>query len=395
MSTYLFKNHPFNTDLPDFQLVLKDAYIEKLKPLCACNRRTPPMYIAHVGQQYIIKRMPGTGGDHDPDCQHFEFSDELTGKGEVFGKAIQEDQESGITKLKFDFSLSKGASRSVPTPSGIDHGAVGTDGKKLTLRGLLHYLWEEAGLNRWSPKMNNKRNWFVVRKYIQEKLIAMSAKNLPLAESLFLPEFYRMEDEADIELRRKKALKPLYEHKDGKQNLMIVVGEIKSIKPATYDYVMVLKHLPRMPIYLHTDLFTRMNKKFANEIALSTVNEDCHLMVIGTFGMSKTGVATFNELSLMIVDKHWLPFENTFEFDLLQKLISDDKRFVKALRYNLGTDKPIASALMPGANENIALYVIPMGSEQQFRTKVDQIVEESKTATWVWDTEQEMPVLPI
>ncbi|KMQ81296.1 DNA polymerase III, gamma/tau subunit [Candidatus Burkholderia pumila] len=33
--------------------------------------------------------------------------------------------------------------------------------KKLTLRGtLLHYyLWEQAGLNRWSPAMAGKRSW--------------------------------------------------------------------------------------------------------------------------------------------------------------------------------------------------------------------------------------------
>ncbi|MBD0210902.1 DUF1173 family protein, partial [Acinetobacter baumannii] len=31
-----------------------------------------------------------------------------------------------------------------PAPSGADSDSVRTDGKKLTLRGLLHYLFEEA-----------------------------------------------------------------------------------------------------------------------------------------------------------------------------------------------------------------------------------------------------------
>src|SRR3546814_10419832 len=56
--------------------------------------------------------------------------------------------------------------RAAPTPGTGESDSVRTDGAKLTLRGTLHYLWEQAGFNRWAPAMSGKRSWGVIRKYI-------------------------------------------------------------------------------------------------------------------------------------------------------------------------------------------------------------------------------------
>jgi Protein of unknown function (DUF1173) len=65
-----------------------------------------------------------------------------------------------------DHSLSKGPTKTIPTGNGEEKNSVKTDGNKLSLRGTLHYLWEQAGFNKWSPGMAGKRNWFVIRKYL-------------------------------------------------------------------------------------------------------------------------------------------------------------------------------------------------------------------------------------
>nr|WP_231711623.1 DUF1173 family protein [Xanthobacter dioxanivorans] len=43
-----------------------------------------------------------------------------------------------------------------------------TDGSRLSLRALLHYLWEQAEFNRWRPAMTGRRNWAVLRKFLLE-----------------------------------------------------------------------------------------------------------------------------------------------------------------------------------------------------------------------------------
>jgi len=49
------------------------------------------MYVAQVAGQFIAKRMPGTGVQHDPGCESYEAPPELSGFGDVVGRAIQED----------------------------------------------------------------------------------------------------------------------------------------------------------------------------------------------------------------------------------------------------------------------------------------------------------------
>ena len=70
------------------------------RPLCLCRQPAAPMYVARVAGQFIPKRMPGTGVQHDPRCESYEAPPELSGFGDVVGRAIQEDADSGVTVLR-------------------------------------------------------------------------------------------------------------------------------------------------------------------------------------------------------------------------------------------------------------------------------------------------------
>jgi hypothetical protein len=112
------------------------------------------MYVARLMSShggYIVKRMPDTGSYHAPDCPSYEPPAEFSGLGQVLGSAITEDPTTGETTLKLDFPLIKMPGRSQMPPSGSDRDSVASDGIKLTLRGLLHFLWDEAELTRWHP----------------------------------------------------------------------------------------------------------------------------------------------------------------------------------------------------------------------------------------------------
>ncbi len=98
----------------DLQTVLAEAYRRRIRPLCLCREPGLAMYIAQVGDQYLVKRMPLSGGGHDPSCTSYEPPDELSGLGVLMGSAIQIDPESGMAALKLDFSLSKVGARSAP-----------------------------------------------------------------------------------------------------------------------------------------------------------------------------------------------------------------------------------------------------------------------------------------
>ena len=161
------------------------------------------MYVASFGDRHILKRMPETGPQHDPACDSDEAPYELSGFGHVAGSAIQENAEDGVTTLRLDFSLSKTGAKttSAPEPGG-DAGSVKTDGSKLSLRALLHYLWDQAEFNRWRPGMTGKRNWAVIRKFLDQAANGKTAKGKALSDILFIPEMFRSEREAEITQRR-------------------------------------------------------------------------------------------------------------------------------------------------------------------------------------------------
>src|SRR3954453_10508519 len=86
---------------PHLAPTLADAHARRIRPLCLCRAPAAPMYVARVAGQFIPKRMPGTGGpQHDPGCESYEAPPELSGFGDVVGRAIQEDADAGVTVLK-------------------------------------------------------------------------------------------------------------------------------------------------------------------------------------------------------------------------------------------------------------------------------------------------------
>jgi hypothetical protein len=227
MSTYRIGEQRIKSDDPGMNDALAHAYTAKTRPVCVCRDPGIEMYIAKVAGKFVIKRMPNSGGDHAPACDSYEPPPELSGLGQVMGTAIQEDPEEGLTALKLDFSLTKVAGRSAPIASGAETDSVKTDGNKLTLRGTLHYLWEEAGFNRWAPNMAGKRSWYVIRKYLMQAAEDKMAKGASLADILYIPESFNAEKKNEITQRRIAHMGKAAATVKGSRRLMIVIGEVK------------------------------------------------------------------------------------------------------------------------------------------------------------------------
>src|SRR4051812_31696457 len=149
---------------PQLGPALADAHARRIRPFCLCREPGAPLYVARVAGQFIAKRMPGTGGQHDPGCEAYEAPPELSGFGDLVGRAIQEDADAGVTVLRLGFSLSRTGGRPGPSPVTREADSVKADASKLSLKATLHYRWEDAGFNRWSERMTGKRNWFIIRK---------------------------------------------------------------------------------------------------------------------------------------------------------------------------------------------------------------------------------------
>jgi len=384
MAVYQIENQTIRPEDATFDTLVATLHGTKIRPLCLCRNPGVAMYVAKINEHCILKRMPNSGTEHSPSCDSYEPPLELSGLGQVMGMAIQEDL-SGGTLLKLDFSLSKSGHRNAPVPSGKETDSVTTKGSKLTLRGVLHYLWEEGNFNRWSAKMQNKRSWFVIRKYLLHAAESKTAKGLDFTEILYIPENFTVEQKDNITQRRQAHLMRISASDNGTRRLMIAIGEVKEIEKSRYGMKMILKHSPDFIFQLDEDLHKRLTRRFNSELSLWDTKEGTHLMMIATFGVNAVGSANIEEIALMVVDKNWIPFDDVYEHLLLEKLAIQERRFIKGLRYNMPGSHPLAVAVLTDMEPPHALYITPTGASKEFIEAQNALINESKMPSWTWD----------
>ncbi|MEP9385570.1 DUF1173 domain-containing protein [Nocardioides sp. KR10-350] len=377
---------------PDVQQLLAAAHSDRVRPLCLCRPDGVAMYVAKIGSdKYVIKRMPDSGLAHTHRCASYLPPEELSGLGQVLGSAITEEADSGLTAIKLGFRMSK-AERAAPVGAGSGGVAdsVAADPNRLTLRAVLHYLWQEADLATWSPAMAGKRNWRIVSWYLRQAARGKFTKGKPLATRLYVPEPFTAEKKAEIAARRLSAWASIQQH-GSSQQFMMLIGELKAIEAARFGHKLVIRHLPDAPLMVDDTLLKRLHKRFGDELELWQGDDEGHLMVIATFSVGRAGLATAEEISLVMTDRNWLPYESLADKLLLDTALEARRRFTKSLRYNLAPDKPMASLVFTDTETPTAAFLLHSDED---RETVTQIAADTGTGVWAWVIGEDMPELP-
>ncbi|WP_416068609.1 DUF1173 domain-containing protein (plasmid) [Rhizobium sp. YTUHZ045] len=396
MRRFLIGGRSFEEGSPELQGVLPQAYEQKLRPQCQCKDPPVPMYIAQVDGQYLVKRMPLTGRDHEAGCSSFEPPYELSGLGPLIGNAIQIDAASGSSLLKLDFSLSKRGSRASAAQPSRPAESVRNEAKKLSLRALLHYLWDTGELTEWTALWSGKRGWGRVRASLVNAATQMNVRGAPLSDILFVPEAYHPEDKDGIAARRAATLAGAKASGSGPRKLMLAVAEVKDFDAARDGQKILVRHLP-FPFMIEAGTWRLLNARYERDLELWRSSNEFHLIMIATFGISGAGIATVEEVALMVVNENWIPFESVEEQRLLEKLSGWRRKSVKGLRFNLAADQPIASVTLPQERSGpVAMYIVPAGASNDYEAALADLKESRpEMIPWVWRVaEGDMPRLP-
>lgn len=387
----------FEEGSPELQSALAQAYERKQRPLCLCGEKSVAMYIARVDGQLLVKRMPLSGRDHAPSCPSYEPPYELSGLGPLIGNAIQIDAATGAAVLKLDFSLTKRGPRPGPAAESTPSDTVRNETQKLSLRAVLHYLWEAGDLTEWTAVWARKRGWGKVRASLMNAARQMETRAGPLGDILFVPEVFHAEDKAAIAARRASALAGLQAVGGGPRKMMLLVGEVKEFPEARSGRKVVIRHLPDFPLTLEDAAWRRLSKRYEVELELWEATENAYLVAIATFGISSAGVSFIDEIALMVVTENWIPFETVDELRLLSRLAGLRRKSVKGLRFNLGRDQPRVCVTLPEQRPApVAMYIVPASADEDYDRGLAEMIDARPEMTaWVWRTaEGEMPALP-
>lgn len=350
------------------------------------------MYVAKIQGEFYLKRMPGTGHAHDPSCDSFAMPPELSGLGQVEGKAITTD-DSGETTLKLDFPLSVRGRRGVAPDAG-DHEPTVAEASpsKLGLLGLLHFLWDAAGLTMWRPAYA-RRSWWIVHRKLTAAAERANAKSMPLSSVLFVPPMFSAEKKEELAAARRRFLHHLQPAKGKPMSLGVLVAELKDMEPSQYGRKIRFKHLPDMAFFMDEELCARFDKIAGDKIRDVEAVEGAHLIVIATFNM-RGNYAEIRQIAVMPVTAQWIPFDHDRELRLIDAM--RDRHFSKSLRYNMRQDAPIANAVMLDTAPPTALYCPSQALEPELERELVEIAEEGVYPAWIWPAQDDdMPALPV
>jgi hypothetical protein len=384
---YLINGRIFAADNLDLQEALARIHGTPARPRSLCVDQGVEMYVSKFSD-FVIKRMPNTGAEHHPTCPSYELPANESGLGEMLGEAIVERGPDGV-ELRLNFPLTRRVGRSFVMADREPPAEVALARKQLSLRGLLHYLWERAGFNRWSPRMQGKRSYWVLRKFLLQACEEVETKGLHLAERVFIPEQFSLDRAADIARRRDEALSILSSVDAGPHfKLMIAIGELKDLRPTALGYKLVLRHLPDGGFFIEERAGSRTKRAFELELQAWSAGQ-VKLIAACLFRAKREHLYQIESLTLMMTSSQWIPLDHAYEKDVVDKLVTEQRAFVKPLRYEAKQVGRFPNFLLLDAGERpVALDILSRFLAEQERAAKARAIADRVSAGWVWDTAQ-------
>jgi hypothetical protein len=382
---YLINGRIFAVQDPKLQEALARVHGTPARPRCLCIAEGVEMYVSKF-KDFVIKRMPETSAEHRPTCPSYELPASESGLGEVLGEAIIERGPKGV-ELRLAFPLTRRTGRSFAAADPKSLGEVTVPRKTLSLRGLLHYLWQRAGFNRWYPRMHGKRSYWVLRKFLLQASEGVETKGLRLAERVFIPEGFSRDRMVEIARRREQFLSILLARDaDLRFEMMLAIGELKEFRGTTLGYHLILKHLPDLPLFLEHRAGERTKGIFEKEL-LAWSNGQVKLVVGCLIYAKQEHCYQIESLSLMMVGAEWIPLAHAYEREVVDKLVAEERTFIKPLWYEAKHSGPYPNfQLLDIGQRPVALDIISVFLSVQEHAAKTRAIAKRNHGSWAWNT---------
>jgi hypothetical protein len=382
---------------PALQHTLAQVHASGERPRCLCVPSGVEMYVAHH-QRYLVKRMPDTGHLHHPGCPSWEPAPQSSGLGRLMGEAVRET-EPGRVELRVKFPWTRLQGRSVARGGPGDPADVSVPRAHMSLRAVLHLLFERAGFNRWTPAMAGKRTQGVLHKYLMEAAADIVVQGLPLRERLYVPEPFSEPAKADIARRRHEKFAVL-QPRDGRRPLALVVGEFKTCEVCeggdTHGRIWV-RHMPDAPLRIDTRSWQRLARAQGEwlEARDADTGQQVRLAIAALVHARRAFTYEIDTASLMLASAHWIPIDGVHELPLIEALVARQRRFVKPLRYDAKSAAAFPNALLLDCGPRpVPLHLTSAFMTPQDRALKDKTIHADGAGAWVWHLGDAMPPLP-
>lgn len=376
------------------QSLLEQFYGTDVRPRCLCVDGGIEMYVARHWR-FVVKRLPGTGKSHHPTCPAYELDPGYSGRDDL-ASAIDERAGQFVLRVDFPWTRSTREGEGGERTASCAEGETRRTLRRMSLRALTHFVFENAGFNRWSPAMEGRRNQGVLTKYLQRAAAQTIVQGLPLSERLYVPEpFSEATHEAAAQRRRAKLafLQPV----EGRFPLGLIIGEFKAVERAPNGHRVWIKHMPDAPLLVARSAWLRIERSFAPAFEARDADVPVHarLILTGLVRARRENTYELDTACMTVASDQWIIVDSHRELPLLNALVAQRRRFLKPLRYDLRSAAAIPNVLLLDADAcPVPMHILSAFMKPAERSAKQAAIRAAGDACWVWEAGTPLPALP-
>jgi hypothetical protein len=397
-----------------FQVLLEEARRRFGHALCSCQRPPLKLVIRDRQGKLFLAAWPNQAQSHALDCPF--YTEERTGANEYAPGAISQDGDRTNLALAHPLRQTdrhqdrgEGEKESIPAK---DRSAPR---ERLHLWGLLHYLWEQAGLNRWYPGWH--RDWGFVRHVLRRVAQNTTVEGHALLPNLYVPPVWIPAKQDQINAHWDEFVRPLrLQHRRSPTVAAgIVIGMARALEPTEFGYSLRLHHHAERFYMDHAlaDILARHSRRGWAAIkhlnAAVDADEKPYVVAAMRVQATHTGRLTIVEAALMRVSPRFIPVNSSYEDKVARLLVAQDRQFVRPLHYDshfLELPDFILKDVAPPALatdsrlQSVALFVygetITPAQKQRLAARDRRNASAEGLGFWEWDaaTDAAPPALP-
>jgi len=291
--------------------------------------------------RFHLARFPETGAEHSEDCVYYGVDPNMSGLGS-YRRGVVQELDDGAVKMKLKVGLQQRAAVAPQDSenSGPAETKAGTPRPRsgqasMTLLGLLHFLWTQAGLHTWAPSMEGKRNLGVVHHHLMRVAMSTYAGRVRFSQNLVIATPSASGQQAGqnkaksldaiTQRRRLVVVAPLAQHQEGMDG--------SSILP-----IAGFHGIPHLAV--DDAIWASIERRFAREIDAWRAGNPIIAVAQTDPPRSSGGSmrAQVVDVSLMQITRDWIPVDSGYEALIAEKLVAEKRRFEKPLRFDAGED---------------------------------------------------------
>lgn len=395
------------SDPASWQQHLQRAYVSRTSPpMCLCNPRDPvPMYVARLGETYVLKRRPNTGHLHQSECEshggissaaHLIYTD--TALIERPDGKVNHSLSVPLSTIKAvnDSTLDEAAAPPRPTSATPKRNTM-------TLRGFMNLLWEEAGLACWVPAMRGKRTLTRVYWRLRNELVDRLIAGEDASQRVFVPTGFLNNDSdqrtREELLRRFDTLQDT--HFPNQRPILLIVGELRSVRPTARNVAIRLKGLPdTMPIWTPpvslermrsqwTAAMARFERQSAAAVQPNAQERPNRLFIIAGIQLDDHGGLQWRYGAAMETTEDFIPIDSQYEARIANALAAQERHFRKPLRYD-GEAATFADFVLTDMPKDVPMEIYGYSSPEYETRKREKIAHYQRQGEsyWQWDVAQ-------